>query len=109
MTSLFLRTAVQHPPSQLRKLTQQRPCIPRVDDILDPEFLRRPERRAHTVQSRANRLQMRRGVLRRLQLRSDEHTSELQSLMRISYAVFCLKKTQIPKITTQDPKNPRHY
>src|SRR3546814_9415484 len=28
-----------------------------------------------------------------LQLRSEEHTSELQSLMRISYAVFCLKKT----------------
>src|SRR3546814_6238336 len=26
------------------------------------------------------------------QRRSDEHTSELQSLMRISYAVFCLKK-----------------
>src|SRR3546814_3238295 len=26
------------------------------------------------------------------QIRSDEHTSELQSLMRISYAVFCLKK-----------------
>src|SRR3546814_2922109 len=30
--------------------------------------------------------------LRRLQGRSEEHTSELQSLMRISYAVFCLKK-----------------
>src|SRR3546814_1685417 len=28
-----------------------------------------------------------------LVLRSEEHTSELQSLMRISYAVFCLKKT----------------
>src|SRR3546814_3008663 len=28
----------------------------------------------------------------RLQRRSEEHTSELQSLMRISYAVFCLKK-----------------
>src|SRR3546814_2941114 len=27
-----------------------------------------------------------------IQLRSEEHTSELQSLMRISYAVFCLKK-----------------
>src|SRR3546814_9242311 len=27
-------------------------------------------------------------------LRSEEHTSELQSLMRISYAVFCLKKTR---------------
>src|SRR3546814_7039839 len=26
-------------------------------------------------------------------LRSEEHTSELQSLMRLSYAVFCLKKT----------------
>src|SRR3546814_1869023 len=26
--------------------------------------------------------------------RSEEHTSELQSLMRISYAVFCLKKTK---------------
>src|SRR3546814_2564450 len=34
-------------------------------------------------------------------LRSEEHTSELQSLMRISYAVFCLKKkknTMIPNI-----------
>src|SRR3546814_2354738 len=27
--------------------------------------------------------------------RSEEHTSELQSLMRISYAVFCLKKTNL--------------
>src|SRR3546814_10181203 len=33
-------------------------------------------------------------------IRSEEHTSELQSLMRISYAVFCLKKT-----TTQQHKN----
>src|SRR3546814_4448119 len=29
-----------------------------------------------------------------LYTRSEEHTSELQSLMRISYAVFCLKKTK---------------
>src|SRR3546814_10613432 len=29
--------------------------------------------------------------------RSEEHTSELQSLMRLSYAVFCLKKKQIKK------------
>src|SRR3546814_6397137 len=28
-------------------------------------------------------------------LRSEEHTSELQSLMRISYAVFCLQKKQL--------------
>src|SRR3546814_8952281 len=30
--------------------------------------------------------------LERFDVRSEEHTSELQSLMRISYAVFCLKK-----------------
>src|SRR3546814_7076102 len=32
--------------------------------------------------------------------RSEEHTSELQSLMRISYAVFCLKKKKINILTT---------
>src|SRR3546814_8222218 len=32
--------------------------------------------------------------------RSEEHTSELQSLMRISYAVFCLKKKHKDKQTT---------
>src|SRR3546814_5150220 len=32
--------------------------------------------------------------------RSEEHTSELQSLMRISYAVFCLKKKKTTPITT---------
>src|SRR3546814_1678471 len=31
-------------------------------------------------------------------MRSEEHTSELQSLMRISYAVFCLKKKNTTKI-----------
>src|SRR3546814_4968882 len=31
--------------------------------------------------------------------RSEEHTSELQSLMRISYAVFCLKKKKEPYIS----------
>src|SRR3546814_10793552 len=34
--------------------------------------------------------------------RSEEHTSELQSLMRISYAVFCLKKQQILYNTRSD-------
>src|SRR3546814_7356728 len=33
------------------------------------------------------------GVGDRRRIRSEEHTSELQSLMRISYAVFCLKNT----------------
>src|SRR3546814_973475 len=47
--------------------------------------------------------QLRRRELLRL-VRSEEHTSELQSLMRISYAVFCLKKKKkthhITKATT---------
>src|SRR3546814_7372773 len=43
--------------------------------------------------------------------RSEEHTSELQSLMRISYAVFCLKKknaqqiNNIPKIPNTHQQN----
>src|SRR3546814_9128127 len=36
--------------------------------------------------------------------RSEEHTSELQSLMRISYAVFCLKKKQNTKYNTDITK-----
>src|SRR3546814_1220508 len=40
--------------------------------------------------------------LRRAEERSEEHTSELQSLMRISYAVFCLKKKKnTTKYTTK--------
>src|SRR3546814_6171626 len=38
-------------------------------------------------------------------LRSEEHTSELQSLMRISYAVCCLKTTKISKIHTYTSTN----
>src|SRR3546814_10886322 len=34
--------------------------------------------------------------------RSEEHTSELQSLMRISYAVFCLKKKKKKETTVSD-------
>src|SRR3546814_3101005 len=35
-------------------------------------------------------------------VRSEEHTSELQSLLRISYAVFCLDKTQITSTTNNN-------
>src|SRR3546814_3188173 len=35
-------------------------------------------------------------------LRSEEHTSELQSLMRISYAVFCLQKKKKPATHTSE-------
>src|SRR3546814_10831435 len=42
--------------------------------------------------------------LERCRERSEEHTSELQSLMRISYAVFCLKKKTTKKNTTRNNK-----
>src|SRR3546814_8288786 len=47
-----------------------------------------------------------------MQLRSEEHTSELQSLMRSSYAVFCLKKkivhTSVPR-TLRDKTFGNYY
>src|SRR3546814_10707641 len=45
---------------------------------------------------------LRNGLTEQTPLRSEKHTSELQSLIRISYTVFCLKKkTQIPHNNTQ--------
>src|SRR3546814_1534067 len=45
-----------------------------------------------------------------LRSRSEEHTSELQSLMRISYAVFCLKKknTKTVNLTTHTYEHVQH-
>src|SRR3546814_5751918 len=40
--------------------------------------------------------------------RSEEHTSELQSLMRISYAVFCLKKKKRHNNTSKTHRQSRH-
>src|SRR3546814_10034877 len=45
-------------------------------------------------------------IVPRVTIRSEEHTSELQSLMRISYAVFCLKKKKNETKTTM--KNRHH-
>src|SRR3546814_4205894 len=54
--------------------------------------LGRAERQAARVRARSDLRQAKQG-------RSEEHTSELQSLMRISYAVFCLKKKKQKKQT----------
>src|SRR3546814_5850692 len=54
-------------------------------------------------------------IVARTQARSEEHTYELQSLMRISYAVFCLKKKKNEVKTTsthnieQNKKDKRKY
>src|SRR3546814_9448629 len=51
--------------------------------------------RADAAASRRRRCGPRAARCGRRCVRSEEHTSELQSLMRISYAVFCLKKKNI--------------
>src|SRR3546814_3230341 len=65
--------------------------------------------RRHAADPRADRpLRALRGFRDDRAGRSEEHTSELQSLMRISYAVFCLKKkTEINSMTLQ--LHTRHY
>src|SRR3546814_5035385 len=40
--------------------------------------------------------------------RSEEHTSELQSLMRISYAVFCLTQTNRPSLSSRKCHRDKH-
>src|SRR3546814_7681673 len=73
-----------------------------ISDVLklQEEILRRAEEHADTVMPGYTHLQHAEPITLGLFLlafhdvltRSEEHTSELQSLMRISYAVFCLKK-----------------
>src|SRR3546814_8506553 len=70
----------------------------------------RPERPFSSISPptgacRARRTKRVRSSARRCRRRSEEHTSELQSLMRISYAVFCLKKKK--KENKDDINNPQ--
>src|SRR3546814_9408906 len=76
-------------------------------------FLRVVQHRCNGITARVGQVQKMSRHLKAFQpRRSEEHTSELQSLMRISYAVFCLKKktttlciplkTHIPKNRQQD-------
>src|SRR3546814_1093992 len=56
----------------------------------------KPIHRKHNSKGGALKGSLRRPYSETCLARSEEHTSELQSLMRISYAVFCLKKKKIP-------------
>src|SRR3546814_1753985 len=60
----------------------------------------RDRRRKGGVHRHREQQQHRRKPGERNDQRSEEHTSELQSLMRISYAVFCLKKKNKPTRTS---------
>src|SRR3546814_7090772 len=64
-----------------------------VDGLGDGIWLDAPEITPENISSTAfGILQATRSRISRTEYRSEEHTSELQSLMRSSYAVFCLKK-----------------
>src|SRR3546814_2024624 len=65
------------------------------------EFERVPRRRHRGIAGAADFMPVLQAE-RMAEFRSEEHTSELQSLMRISYAVFCLKKKQHTTTTTQE-------
>src|SRR3546814_2657754 len=65
-------------------------------------LLERDHRRSTASTIYAGASEVLRSMIGEKALRSEEHTSELQSLMRISYAVFCLKKnTSNERITVE--------
>src|SRR3546814_2012504 len=84
--AIFKRLALAHRAARIAR--HMRPCVGIV--LLDRS------RRTHVVGTDRHHplLQIFRRALfgEEPGIRSEEHTSELQSLMRISYAVFCLKK-----------------
>src|SRR3546814_8462557 len=85
-TTLFRSPKVRIPINQDRR---GHPSSPKTT----PPIRRRPSR--WWWRDRVFFLSRRKGGLGTI--RSEEHTSELQSLMRISYAVFCLKKNNKPE------------
>src|SRR3546814_10757150 len=103
---LFL--IIRPPPRSTRTHTLL-PYTPLFRPLLDEPlgkraFLHRRRQRRHLQFERhlniappARRYRVREG-----RVRSEEHTSELQSLMRLSYAVFCLKKKDYYSVTKED-------
>src|SRR3546814_5403685 len=96
----------QHPTAQrgfrpqelrqaIRQLAQCRP----IGDRIERGVARRVQRLPDMAVVDAEIVGKARQIVGEDFLRSEEHTSELQSLMRISYAVLCLKK-KTPPITT---------
>src|SRR3546814_9846710 len=87
------RTDTLFPYTTLFRSPRQRKSCPKRRSTTSPKQSERPGRRVHNPY-RFDRCCHRAASHSRASFRprSEEHTSELQSLMRISYAVFCLKK-----------------
>src|SRR3546814_4930361 len=106
------RTDTLFPYTTLFRSHHARPLLPRQRGAVDPRARVRPR---PPLRGQLLRLAREEGGAARLRgeagvrspqdapARSEEHTSELQSLMRISYAVFCLKKKRIDHLTCRDP------
>src|SRR3546814_2419410 len=90
---------IRRPPRSTRTDT----LFPYTTLFRSPDDGPRPQPKLHHLDGRDPKPRCRQ---RSLQTdRSEEHTSELQSLMRISYAVFCLKKKKTTYKTTTYKKN----
>src|SRR3546814_9797997 len=83
-----LRFSRKHGKATLRRIRQQ--GLAKTDNGFDPYL--NVKRRAIGDRRPLAQLRMIEAAIGCDVTRSEEHTSELQSLMRISYAVFCLKK-----------------
>src|SRR3546814_1163323 len=105
------RTDTLVPYTPLFRSADGRPAV--LDDLLDVRVAdRRLPGRLLEIARRRGEPRGGRPVARSLRpvtghARSEEHTSELQSLMRISYAVFCLKQKHTTKY--KDKKDSRKY
>src|SRR3546814_7896076 len=92
-TTLFRSGLVVHGAARSGgALVSQKAFHARAGQIFSTHWEKMPRQ---TVTSVKVTLQLSAWLLFRKSRRSEEHTSELQSLMRISYAVFCLKKKKI--------------
>src|SRR3546814_9114956 len=81
---------------------------PRWTTVVAPGLALEPPSRITVLEQAANASAMPAMTSRRTTMgRSEEHTSELQSLMRISYAVFCLKK-KTTQLTTHHEQQLKH-
>src|SRR3546814_1602845 len=83
---VFFFLMIRRPPRSTRTDT----LFPYTTLFRSPAWRRRAARCSPTCASRGSLRSSAKGF--GAVMRSEEHTSELQSLMRISYAVFCLKK-----------------
>src|SRR3546814_10818503 len=99
------RTDTLCPYTTLFRSPRRHDVFRRQRHLVDPDFDRDPARARHPRRIYKEAI---RDLHHRMDERSEEHTSELPSLMRISYAVFCLKKKTPKTKSTNNLKTYQH-